>query len=378
MRKVLADDFSGAAEIAGVGFRYAMAAAVSLENEGSPGAELSVVDLDSRSKSQADAVRLIESVLNEQWVFKKIDSALRGHVLAELQPFLRSGRYARALVVAFNPDLGRTIKDGAYRIHGRPISQTAFRDDPEYPALTSDVTEILHADPGTIKICRLSDRLPDRGIVIGEGETSEDLHAWAARIDESTLPAGGAPFFAAWLESRGRRANLCSKVETASENGSKAGSSPTVLVISGTTSRVVDWRGIRRGSAVRVLPMPAAVFEAGCGVDETGWPDDVVGTLDDCGFAVASIGERPLLERSHSPRLLRHLADLAALVLERRPVYQLWLEGGATAAAVVRALGWKRLDVVAELAPGVVRLRPASGGPFITVKPGSYPWMVEV
>ena len=62
-------------------------------------------------------------------------------------------------------------------------------------------------------------------------------------------------------------------------------------------------------------------------------------------------------------------------VLRRRTVSEVFAEGGATAAAVIRRLGWTRLTVVRELAPGVATM-DAEGTPGgrITLKPGSYAW----
>ncbi|MFB3906434.1 MAG: four-carbon acid sugar kinase family protein [Acidobacteriota bacterium] len=365
MQRIVADDFSGAAEVAGVGFRYGLRAAVQLDTRTTASCELAVWDTDSRSKPLPDAVGLVQAVLDQgDCIFKKIDSVLRGHVLAEIQPFLHTGRYSRALVVPFNPDLGRTIEDGIYRVNGRPISQTLFRDDPEYPALTSDVWAMLGQGGRAARVCRLSDALPDTGIVIGEGATHQDLRAWAERVDRHTLPVGGAPFFAAWLESGGRvaRGRCCA------EAGSR------VLVVSGTASRIVDWRAARGDGNVRVLPMPEAVFERGSPESLMDWANDVAQALHGTNFVVVSVGGGRLLDRSQSARLVRHLAELASFVLARSSVDQLWLEGGATASAIIRSMRWVSLGVVGELAPGVVQLRPVSGGPLITVKPGSYPW----
>jgi uncharacterized protein YgbK (DUF1537 family) len=50
-------------------------------------------------------------------------------------------------------------------------------------------------------------------------------------------------------------------------------------------------------------------------------------------------------------------------------------EGGATAAAVARALGWTRFAVGRELAGGVVELQPVmDGAPQFIIKVGSYDW----
>jgi uncharacterized protein YgbK (DUF1537 family) len=70
-----------------------------------------------------------------------------------------------------------------------------------------------------------------------------------------------------------------------------------------------------------------------------------------------------------------NFARLASDLRDARAFRHLLIAGGATAASVLRALGWTRLEVVRVWAPGVVSLRPDSA-PFLTVtmKPGSYPW----
>ncbi len=75
-------------------------------------------------------------------------------------------------------------------------------------------------------------------------------------------------------------------------------------------------------------------------------------------------------------RLLEALAGLVAQCISAQRVDHLLLEGGATAACVLRRLGMKRFRVIREWAPGVVTLRAVNGqGIEITVKPGSYPWL---
>jgi len=47
--------------------------------------------------------------------------------------------------------------------------------------------------------------------------------------------------------------------------------------------------------------------------------------------------------------------------------------------ALVQELGWPRLLVEREFAPGVVGLRPTDqAGPLVVIKPGSYPWPEEL
>ena len=89
------------------------------------------------------------------------------------------------------------------------------------------------------------------------------------------------------------------------------------------------------------------------------------------------------LPRVREPRaaglLATHLARIAQLVLGQLEVGQIYVEGGATAVELVRRLGWDRLTVLREVAPGVATL--GGGGapsPCLTIKPGSYTWPDQI
>ena len=88
------------------------------------------------------------------------------------------------------------------------------------------------------------------------------------------------------------------------------------------------------------------------------------------------LGIGPTDSTARPADLVARLADLAALVLERAPIATLLVEGGATAAAVVQRLGWRRLEVVAAAPAGIGILQPLGvpSAPRVWIKPGSYPW----
>jgi len=67
---------------------------------------------------------------------------------------------------------------------------------------------------------------------------------------------------------------------------------------------------------------------------------------------VLAVG-RPLIRRPIvARRLAQYLVKIAVRVLKRAEVDRVYAEGGATAAEFVRQLGWSRLKVLQELAPG--------------------------
>jgi len=88
----------------------------------------------------------------------------------------------------------------------------------------------------------------------------------------------------------------------------------------------------------------------------------------------------PQMRGAAAARVLTlNLVQLAGAVLRQNDVGYVYAEGGATAAALVREMGWERLRVLRELAPGVARLGvDGNGSLLLTIKPGSYSWPSEV
>lgn len=85
---VIADDLTGAAELGGVAWRYGLTAEVHAVPGESRSAEVTAIDTDSRGCAGEEAARRVEQtirgVAGQSWVYKKVDSVLRGPVLAEL------------------------------------------------------------------------------------------------------------------------------------------------------------------------------------------------------------------------------------------------------------------------------------------------------
>lgn len=150
MIAVIADDITGAAEMAGIGFRYGLRTSLVTEvSEALPDCDILVVATDTRSMAEEEAVAETRRVVRRLWdagvrkFFKKTDSALRGHVVPELIVLLEELPYTRVVYLPQNPSKGRVIKEGVYYINGKPLHETSFAFDPEFPATTSVVTERL-------------------------------------------------------------------------------------------------------------------------------------------------------------------------------------------------------------------------------------------
>src|SRR5947209_4950418 len=88
---VIADDLTGAAELRGVGLRHGFKAEVIIHGGCKSEADLVCVDTDSRSCTAKEAARRAAAAALElreagaEWVYKKVDSVLRGQVVAEVR-----------------------------------------------------------------------------------------------------------------------------------------------------------------------------------------------------------------------------------------------------------------------------------------------------
>lgn len=77
------------------------------------------------------------------WVFKKIDSTLRGNLGAEIEAILIALDCPLAIIACAAPELGRGIQDGLCYVNGRILTETEFATDPKTPVNTASVCERL-------------------------------------------------------------------------------------------------------------------------------------------------------------------------------------------------------------------------------------------
>jgi uncharacterized protein YgbK (DUF1537 family) len=153
---VLADDFSGAGDVAlafeSVGLSTEIWAPTSGAHPRVSRAAVRVwiIDTESRGLSPQAADRAVREALGvlSDWkpdfIFKKIDSTLRGPVGAELAAFIEVLRPVGEIpFVAAFPKMGRTTVGGRHCVDGVPLHKTAFGRDPRHPVRSDRITEIL-------------------------------------------------------------------------------------------------------------------------------------------------------------------------------------------------------------------------------------------
>ncbi|MBL9153188.1 MAG: four-carbon acid sugar kinase family protein [Verrucomicrobiales bacterium] len=341
MIAILADDLSGAAELAGIAASRGFTAEVQTVFDPTSTADIIAVDTDTRLKSEAEAARIVGEVTRHilashpAWIYKKTDSVLRGHIRAEIEAILDAAGLDDCVFSPANPSKDRLIRKGRYEIGGVPLDETVFARDPDYPRTSSLVRELLGA----------SDRI----------QTPDAIDPDDLMIDlpPTTLAAGAADFFAAQLARK--ESSLGFSPSPSSTLGLKPKPLSTLLLSGSLAAWDLDRAAQmeQRGFLVKTIA------------------DDLSPSIwQTTSKLMLAIGRPP---SSDPATLTETLIDKALPLLSGRNDLRIGLEGGATAIAFIRRLGWTRFEVIPEGHTGVGTLRPP-GEPVLYVKPGSYPW----
>ena len=367
---VIADDITGAAEIAGIAFaRGAEVRLVCGSVYGCDTATYStdvttVIATDTRSMSEAEAATETKRISaafvspeGKKVIFKKTDSALRGHVIAELTALMEATGYERAIYLPANPSKGRIIRNGIYyikEVRGEkqevrevPLNETDFSFDPEFPARTSVLRE----------------RFPDaeaHHIIMPDAENEEDIHNVISTYnDGKTIFAGAADLFSAMIGMGcGRLKESIAKhpipiIQTHN----------SMLILSGST------QSKPLGLGIPIAPMPQEIYDGGD--DLNLW--DTTAYEQERHSLILTIPHTHRTGKEVAVHLRTVMAEMAQRLVRKHRPDHLIIEGGATAWATLQALGWTDFRIVSQIAPGVVQMS-ATNGTLVTLKPGSYPW----
>ena len=350
---VIADDITGAAEIAGIAFVHGEDVCLVCGYDIVTN-KTAVIATDTRSMSESEAVaetrRIIFPLSMKEGggrLFKKTDSALRGHVVAELTTLMQVTGCQRAVYLPANPSKGRIIRNGVYYINGKPIHETAFSYDPEFPAKTSVLKE----------------RFPDaerNGIIMPDAESEADIRRVIVEYDDGhTIFAGAADLFSAMLKGEHRDRYFDSSQCLANPEGHLHDS----LILCGSTqSKPLDL-------GVPIAPMPCDIYD---GSDDLSLWD--TSSYAEAHSLILTIPYTHCTGKAVAVHLRTMMARKAKELIAKHCPAHLVIEGGATAWATLQVLGWTQFDIVAQIAPGVVQMKSVTTGTLVTLKPGSYPW----
>ena len=382
MLVVIADDFSGAAEIGGIGYRYGLNAEIQLKFDSRSTADLIVIDVDTRSLTKDEAIEKTGSLVNDlknsgkRIAFKKVDSVFRGHIVEEINVLQQHFNYRRVLLLPANPKRGRKIISGQYFVNAVSLKQTVFAKDPHFPTTSSSIEDIINKNSSVLRHIHATpiSSLPDSALITGDVSSKEDIKSYIRKIGPDDLCCGAAEFFEAFLENNGYKVK---KDETSKRTSLQW---PYFsLIISGSTVKDQFEKNEIKTYNLQNLSLPGQwsgdqfILEK---EKEEKWQAEVSDLLLQYQVVAIFIDHEVKQVNGAAEIFSNHFIRLMHYISEKhgRGNIHFALTGGATASAIISKEGITGLKVKKEIAPGIVTLINEQTRELFTVKPGSYLW----
>ena len=384
---LIADDLTGAAD-AGVPFAGAgFSTAIPFDMPRREAADVLAFSTESRDVSVREAERRVRAALTAvfgrdgtqrpAWIYKKMDSVLRGHPVEELLITMQMARVQRVVVAPALPSQGRTTVGGVIFDHGVPLGETTMgrehgRENLVHLFQRASRTPVRSISLATVRgptrELRNAFGAPGSWIVVADAETDADLDAIA-----TVGIAAGIRMFAgsAGLTNVLARRLPIHQLQRPPEIQVQRG---PVLVVAGSRNAVTS----------RQLAMLEREGAKVIRLEQVHLDEEAV-SLDGvrAGLADALRGHGPVVVTSDglgpaklgSAVVARRLAEVVDVGDVQGRIAGMVLTGGDVAAAVCRRLGvqtiWLRGEVLPAIPWATVSAAEFTGLPMVT-KAGSF------
>ncbi len=151
---VIADDLTGANDTALQFFLAGCKTQVSfgenLSVDENLNTEVLAISTESRNVSPEEAVQkvgyAVENLIKNnsfEYIYKKIDSVLRGNIAQEINILLNALEFDAAVIYPAFPNEGRTTIGGYHLVKGIPLQRTEVSRDPACPITESNIINLL-------------------------------------------------------------------------------------------------------------------------------------------------------------------------------------------------------------------------------------------
>jgi uncharacterized protein YgbK (DUF1537 family) len=383
---IIADDLTGAADAAGSFAAAGLTTVLPLRDDVPLAADVVSISTESRELAPDEAAASVRAALGKLThqgtspgvLYKKLDSALRGQLRAELLATMDALGERCAIVAPALPAEGRTTIGGRQHIGGVPLEESmfggagissdliaTFAGAPAISVTAIDL-ETLRSSPAALSAAIANRR---DGIFVVDAVTEDDLR----RIAENAL-ASGVRVLAGSAGLARALVQVASLTSTASAPEWRPAGNRPILTIAGTRHQATI-RQIEHASATGIR----VIYPEQWCLDTQG------GGLGDAVDAVEQElrrGRHVILTSAgmqRSPHGPLFVANRLALVVGSNTVRELTggliLTGGDVASAVCRQLGadsiWLRGEVRPALPWGTLAGGAMPGGPVVT-KAGSF------
>lgn len=376
---VIADDYTGATDLAGMLARLGLRAVQHLGVPDQPDttdADVVVIALKSRSIPAADAVA--QSVAAARWLLDQgapqlffkycstFDSTERGNI-GPVAAALADLVDAESVVFAPSvPENGRTTYRSHLFVHDQLLSESPLRDHPINPMRDADLRRVLRAqvdEPvAAVHVDVIAGGADSVRAALAAASDAGARFVIADALDDSHLTTLGQALADAKLVTGA--AGLAVGIARASLLGDRRAPNRFTVpagpaaVLSGSCSAAT-----RRQVARHRDSHPSYELDVRALAEN----DDVIS--DAIAFVEAHLDDRPLVYSSSDPDVVAAVQadlgiDASAALVERafgriaagavaRGVRQIVVAGGETSGAVVNGLGVRSLEIGPEVDPGV-------------------------
>lgn len=348
---IVADDLTGALDVAGPFASRGHATVVAVDphacaTDGFGLAQVLSINVTSRHLEADRAAALVRDTTRRlsphapAIVIKKIDSTLRGNVVAETLALMEAtGRRVAIIAPAF-PAQGRTVVDGVVHVHGTPLADTAFAHDALSPPPLQPLDVVFRRAVPQAIVSRAAPHGPfdftaveQRIYVVdtqGDADLDATVRALQGRFAQCVL-VGSAGI-------AGAVARNCLPAEAYMERTVVDGDI-AVVVGSRAEASAEQVEALRSGADVAVAQLP----------NGEGSLDALVAAPAHVLVLKATAGERAGEANAVASALAGHTLAL----LRSRPIAAVIATGGDTAIAILHALRCAHLRVLGDVMPGI-------------------------
>lgn len=397
---VIADDFTGATDIAGFLVENGLA---TLQFSGIPakadltGVDAVVISLKSRSCPADEAVH--DSLAALDWlkargcprIYQKycstFDSTATGNIGPVTDALLAALESQFTLICPALPVNGRTVYQGNLFVGAQPLAESGMRHHPITPMTDSNLLRLMETqargraglvpfstiDKGAAAIAEAFEQLTQDGVRYAVVDTLTEQHLLdiaAAAIDMPLVTGGsGLAIGLARLLGKG---NLAAAREAGRPLGTRA------VVLSGSCSEMTN-RQVARYQAIA----PALALDVAACLTRADYPAELVRWVSSQPVTPA-----PMLHATTSPGELaaiqaRHGRDAAseaveqcfaqvAVLLREAGVESFIIAGGETSSRITQALGIVAFHIGPQIAPGVPWVRATDAPLSLALKSGNF------
>jgi len=221
---IIADDLTGANDTALQfhlkGCNIQILLDYTIEPSGKSNTQAWSISTETRNKSPEEAYKIVTDAteklinnFNAEYIYKKIDSTLRGNVAKETLAVLKTMEGDAAVIVPAFPAEGRTTVGGYHLLKGVPLERTEVARDPHSPIFQSHIPTLLKQQTdneeiiGHIQLMTIMkgagpvllelNRLVKEGkkLIVVDAISTTDMEQIALAIEKSSynlLPCGSA------------------------------------------------------------------------------------------------------------------------------------------------------------------------------------------